>query len=196
MSNSKVRCNICRNYFPAEDMYRTGLGGFGGVCSEECFEAYLEKYKAKRIRRKMHREMRYTNTSRIPGNVRDRVRRRDDDKCQWCGAIDMLQIHHVQYRSEGGPDNVRNLITLCDEHHRLAHSKKLRKSLDEPPGYQEILLLWLWLHYTQDQHVTVPAAFRHAKYHPEDVDAALAFGREVMAMKEVDKTLDSPAAID
>lgn len=182
MSNSKVRCNICRNYFAADSMYRTGLGGFGGVCSEECWEAFLEKYKAKRTRRKMHREMRYTTPGRIPGSVRDRVRRRDDDKCQWCGAITDLQIHHVRYRSEGGPDVQYNLITLCEAHHSLAHDSKEK--------YQHILLLWLWCQYNvlhemaTEVKITVPAAFRLAREHPEWVDRARAYSNEIMARKK------------
>jgi hypothetical protein len=36
----------------------------------------------------------------------------------------MLQIHHINYRSQGGPDEVWNLILLCDAHHRLMHTSK------------------------------------------------------------------------
>lgn len=190
MANSSVRCNVCRNYFKTEDMFRTGLGGFGGVCSEECFEAYLEKYRTKRVRRKAHREMKYDQQpGRIPGSVRDHVRRRDNEKCQWCGTDAELQIHHVRYRSEGGPDNKRNLILLCAEHHTMAHSNKKK--------YQPILLLWLYFYYEildtlqntehgvkiMDVVPTVPATFRIAKLHPEWLDDARAFSDMVMAEK-------------
>lgn len=173
MANSHVRCNVCRNYFKSEEMYRTGLGGFGGVCSEECFETYLEKYRKKRARRKEHREMKYTSPTRIPGSVRDRVRRRDDDKCQWCGSLQDLQIHHVRYRSEGGPDHQKNLITLCAAHHEMAHSNKKK--------YQPVLLLWLWYLYVKLGKVTVPQAFRLATRNSEWVDEARTFSNEVYA---------------
>lgn len=163
-------------------MFRTGLGGFGGVCSEDCYEAYLEKYRQKRARRKEHREMRYdSQPGRIPGSVRDHVRNRDENRCQWCGALDELQIHHVRYRSEGGPDNKRNLITLCAEHHQLAHSNKKK--------YQPVLLLWLWYLYTRsvpfNEKPNVPAAFRMATQHPEWVDEARVFSNMVKAEKDL-----------
>lgn len=161
-------------------MHRTGLGGFGGVCSDDCYEAYLEKYRNKRARRKEHREMRYdSQPGRIPGSVRDHVRNRDDNKCQWCGALDELQIHHVRYRSEGGPDNKRNLITLCAGHHQLAHSDKKK--------YQPVLLLWLWYKYQAvagSAEITVPAAFRLAREHPKWVDEARTFSNMVKAEKD------------
>ena len=33
-----------------------------------------------------------------------------------------LQIHHKQFRSLSGDDSEENLITLCDECHKLVHA--------------------------------------------------------------------------
>lgn len=133
-------------------MLRTGLGGLGGVCDEECFEIYVEKYRNKRVRRKENREKRFNGGRRLPGTCRDRVKRRDSSRCRWCGTTDEVQIHHVRYRSEGGPDTPRNLISICATCHALAHSNKKK--------YQPILLTWLWLYYVKEREVTVPAVFR------------------------------------
>lgn len=36
-----------------------------------------------------------------------------------------IQVHHILYLSEGGPDEGWNLITLCENcHHNLAHKSK------------------------------------------------------------------------
>lgn len=186
---AKARCSICRNYFLKEDMLRSGLGGLGGVCSEECFEIYKKKYQDKRIRRKAHREAKYDNSSRrLPGTCRDRVKRRDDGKCRWCGTVDEIQIHHVRYRSEGGPDTPRNLISICAECHALAHTNKKK--------YQPILLLWLWLFYEREQEVTVEVCFRMVKWTQSDhghwyakvnqswVDDAREFSDEVCSKRQ------------
>lgn len=195
---SKARCSICRNYFLKEDMLRTGLGGLGGVCSEECFQIYIEKYKAKRIRRKEHREKKYANTGRrLPGTCRERVKKRDDGKCRWCGTDQEVQIHHVRYRSEGGPDTPRNLISICAECHALAHSNKKK--------YQPILLTWLWMFYIEQREMNVQSIFRLLKWHQTShgtwvaaehqdwVDDARAYSDYVYAKSRMDQT--APASL-
>lgn len=172
MTNSKARCSVCKSYHNREDMLKTGLGTLGGVCSEECMEKWKEKYRQKKVRRKVHRERKYGGR-RLPGNTRDRVRRRDQSRCRWCGNDDMLQIHHVRYRSETGPDVQENLITLCFADHKRAHSNKKK--------YQPILLLWLWLYYVREIETTVEGAFRYASKHPDDVDVARDYSNEIMA---------------
>ena len=166
---AKARCSICKNYYPKDEMLQQGLGGLGGICSDECRELYVQKYRAKRVRRKENREKKYTNTGgrRLPGTCRDRVKRRDSETCRWCGTTQYVQIHHVRYRSEGGPDTPRNLISLCDSCHARAHTNKRK--------YQPVLLLWLWLFYEQENEVTVESAFRAAALNPEWVDEARAF---------------------
>ncbi|MEI3336354.1 MAG: HNH endonuclease [Clostridium sp.] len=36
----------------------------------------------------------------------------------------ILKIHHIKYRSEGGSDRPENLITLCSKCHTPANHKK------------------------------------------------------------------------
>ena len=44
---------------------------------------------------------------------RNNIFRRDNFKCQYCGATDNLTIDHVVPRSKGGGTNWKNLITAC-----------------------------------------------------------------------------------
>lgn len=44
--------------------------------------------------------------------------------CQLCGSTNLLQRHHIFYRSQGGLTIKENLIVLCDRCHRLVHSNK------------------------------------------------------------------------
>ena len=63
-------------------------------------------------------------------NVREFVLHRDGHKCQNpnCKHKDkkeqILKVHHIRYRSEGGSDRPENLITLCSKCHTPANHKK------------------------------------------------------------------------
>ncbi len=54
-------------------------------------------------------------------NLRQQVRRRDGWRCQSCGAMSNLEVHHQQLRSHSGEDSELNLITLCAECHAQVH---------------------------------------------------------------------------
>jgi ATP-dependent DNA helicase RecQ len=54
------------------------------------------------------------------------ILRRDGWRCQSCGAMSNLEIHHKGFRSHSGHDSEENLITLCTQchagvHHNLNH---------------------------------------------------------------------------
>lgn len=133
--NTKRRCRQCRDYYPAEEFFRPGYH------SKECLDKKLAASNNKSAgvpKRK---------SKRIHPDLQRAVRERDGGRCRWCGKPTTLQSHHVRYRSEGGPDDVANLLTLCDACHRLAHSSKVT--------YQPLLLTCLWLEYFYGQHLTV-----------------------------------------
>jgi len=54
-------------------------------------------------------------------DLRQQVLRRDAWRCQSCGSMSNLEVHHQEFRSHGGSDSELNLITLCDACHRQAH---------------------------------------------------------------------------
>ena len=51
------------------------------------------------------------------------VLERDGWRCQVCGSMQHLQVHHLKLRSQTGGDEEQNLITLCACCHELAHRK-------------------------------------------------------------------------
>jgi 5-methylcytosine-specific restriction endonuclease McrA len=53
--------------------------------------------------------------------LREKVLCRDSWRCQGCGAISNLEVHHQQFRSQAGDDSVANLITLCATCHDALH---------------------------------------------------------------------------
>ena len=66
---------------------------------------------------------------------REAVLHRDNYTCQCCGKKHVrLEVHHIIFKSMGGTDDERNLITLCEKCHKAVHdgililTKKLKKS--------------------------------------------------------------------
>ena len=58
--------------------------------------------------------------------LRQQILLRDGWRCQSCGAMSNLEIHHKRFRSHSGHDSEENLITLCTQchtgvHHNLNH---------------------------------------------------------------------------
>jgi 5-methylcytosine-specific restriction endonuclease McrA len=53
--------------------------------------------------------------------LRKRILRRDFWRCQNCGSLRSLEVHHVQWRSRQGDDVEENLITLCSSCHTNEH---------------------------------------------------------------------------
>jgi 5-methylcytosine-specific restriction endonuclease McrA len=53
--------------------------------------------------------------------LREQVLRRDAGRCQTCGSMSNLEVHHQEYRSHSGEDRADNLITLCHVCHRSMH---------------------------------------------------------------------------
>jgi 5-methylcytosine-specific restriction endonuclease McrA len=48
---------------------------------------------------------------------------RDGWRCQTCGSMQNLQVHHLKFRSQSGGDVEQNLLTLCSECHARMHRK-------------------------------------------------------------------------
>ena len=54
--------------------------------------------------------------------LREQVLRRDGWRCQRCGSLSHLEIHHIIFRSRSGSDIEQNLITLCARCHGAVHA--------------------------------------------------------------------------
>jgi 5-methylcytosine-specific restriction endonuclease McrA len=54
-------------------------------------------------------------------SLRQQILRRDGWRCQSCGTMTNLEVHHREFRSHSGADAEENLITLCTACHAIAH---------------------------------------------------------------------------
>jgi len=68
------------------------------------------------------------NAATIPPARRIEALRRDRFRCRapGCGNSRFLEVHHVKPRSQGGANELENLITLCSGCHRLHHEGRLK----------------------------------------------------------------------
>jgi 5-methylcytosine-specific restriction endonuclease McrA len=57
-------------------------------------------------------------------SLRQQVLRRDGWRCQSCGAMSNLEVHHKRFRSHSGDDSEQNLITQCSTCHASVHGQK------------------------------------------------------------------------
>jgi 5-methylcytosine-specific restriction endonuclease McrA len=57
--------------------------------------------------------------------LRIRVLERDGWRCQECGSMERLEVHHINRRSQLGGDVMQNLITLCAVCHGKCHGGRL-----------------------------------------------------------------------
>ena len=53
--------------------------------------------------------------------IRRRKLREGKGRCNHCGGGGPLQLHHVEFRSQGGTDHPDNLDLICIECHNKAH---------------------------------------------------------------------------
>jgi 5-methylcytosine-specific restriction endonuclease McrA len=56
-------------------------------------------------------------------SLRQQVLRRDAWRCQSCGTMSNLEVHHREFRSHSGEDSEENLITLCAACHAKLHHR-------------------------------------------------------------------------
>jgi 5-methylcytosine-specific restriction endonuclease McrA len=64
-------------------------------------------------------------------NTRRYIRSRDGDRCRICeasGAIQRMYTHHITPRTQGGTDDVKNLMLVCQSCHM-----KLEREAQKPP---------------------------------------------------------------
>ena len=94
---------------------------------------------------------------------RDIVLKLDGYCCVNCGGRDIDNPHHIIHRSQGGPDEPHNRITLCRTCHKKVHgtirvdgqtgSEYMMTILDKKkctPAFR-----WDWAYYELDKKISI-----------------------------------------
>ena len=73
------------------------------------------------MNRPLFKDVRIKLDSESYSKLHRQVLERDRWRCQFCGSMQHLQVHHLEFRSHSGSDSEENLITLCVGCHAQAH---------------------------------------------------------------------------
>lgn len=92
---------------------------------QSCAVRGRELLKKSGFRSRGRREIPYRleRRSQEQRELRERVLRRDGWRCQFCGSMTNLEVHHQEFRSHSGEDTEDNLVTLYSQCHSTAHSQ-------------------------------------------------------------------------
>lgn len=104
-------------------------------CSPKCAYQYIEERKAAASRPKYKPKPAAEPSIRKKAKLAARIR--DHHTCRLWGHLPpelehdrhkiQLEVHHILFLSEEGPDKIWNLITLCEHcHKQIAHKFKKR----------------------------------------------------------------------
>jgi 5-methylcytosine-specific restriction endonuclease McrA len=123
--------------------------GLGWTCDRDCQQQAVER-KRKRIvaqtarpRKGPSEQSVRTNARNVASPAKRRYIAQRDGGCRVCGTTRDLHCHHITYRSEGGTNDERNLVTVCQKDHDRVHSNKRL--------YQPALKELIRLHYDDDR---------------------------------------------
>lgn len=102
----EMECSICGNKFITQP---ARIKKHQVYCSMECGRE--------------GRRRKISNTRRKSITLgKNAARRRDDFKCRICAFDFVTAVHHIIPKNSGGTDDLANLITLCPNHHYMAHA--------------------------------------------------------------------------
>lgn len=108
-AKAELSCDECGETF---ERYRSKINE-SNFCSQECKAEFARKDKW---------DDGFYQSSQWE-TKREEIRKRDDQQCVWCGSSDEeLHVHHLRPISAGGSKlDDKNLITLCQQCHTVAH---------------------------------------------------------------------------
>src|SRR5690606_7211647 len=111
--------------------------GIQSFCTQDC---KFEHFRGKKPK---------STSNPMPPRLRESVMRKDSNRCRACRSRNGLDVHHIYYKSQGGPHEASNLITLCKECHiPIVHADKKR--------FQPLCLGIVWLREVYgDRHMTL-----------------------------------------
>jgi 5-methylcytosine-specific restriction endonuclease McrA len=89
---------------------------------------------------------RRTKATDIPKKVKDAVWKRDNGKCVICKYYPANPTCHILSRAHGGRGIETNIVTLCNEHHRLFDSG----TREQRDHYESIITAYMKIQYGED----------------------------------------------
>jgi len=128
----KVVCCGCELIYTVD---RTAMYRSKRWCgSDNCKNIIDTKVKHSNYKKKMRKIENGTYRSGVTPEIRKYILNRDSYCCGKCKSSysddRMMQVHHIIPVSDGGGDDLTNLITVCRNCHRKIHNDDWRKYVD------------------------------------------------------------------
>lgn len=112
------------------------------IVEYDCYRECLDKCYKERAVPKAKKPIKKVSKKRktVSEKTYNIVFERSQGRCQYCGAVDNLQLHHVRYRSERKDliDDPDNCLMLC--HKTFSVNRCHNKVHNNKKKYQPILL--------------------------------------------------------
>lgn len=119
---AEIICRICQKKFNVCKSREK----IAKVCSRECYKKWRKQYcKEKHWNWKGGINTSYT-WAKDWRELRNKILKRDNYKCQKCNKMEKLEIHHIIHYELCKEHKDSNLITLCRNCHRKEHFKRRR----------------------------------------------------------------------
>ena len=121
----------------------------GLISKDELIEYYAKRYKNKQTERDKFK------------TVREKVLKRDSNRCQVCGLSGELEVDHIVSLASGGLNEPSNCITLCKKHHAMKthgvknHDKFFFKAYENAVGKMGISGRFEFCKYCKVHHFRV-----------------------------------------
>ena len=123
--NSKM-CAGCQKDLKGRVSYYRSKTFWG---DEECKKTIDHRRSSTNRKKKEKRKQLGSVYRGVNSKIRRKIVARDGGKCALCDSEVDVQVHHIVPSAEGGRDNYRNLICLCDKDHLKVH-RNLEKYSD------------------------------------------------------------------
>src|SRR3989337_1142343 len=113
-------CQQCgKEFWVRQNRLKIGEGKF---CSKKCLSKSQQIFNATAPEFYNMAEWR---------EIRIKVLERDDNRCKTCGFNGKgLHVHHIEYKRNGGNEDMNNLITICNQSHMRIHGQNKNKGRD------------------------------------------------------------------
>jgi len=101
--------------------YKGEAGAWRYDTLDKIHNKFMARMSKKENRRKISEKRKLANKKNSEfASIRKLAKLRDGFMCVECGATDMLDVHHIVHRADGGSNSLDNLQTLC----KACHAKK------------------------------------------------------------------------
>ena len=122
MTNRKVICAGCSQIYQAEKTHFYRNKRCCGL--DDCITVIDTKIKHRNYLKQRRKFANGTHRRGVRSDLKSIILERDENCCKTCSAkSDYLTVHHIVPVSDGGGDELTNLITLCTNCHVRVHQE-------------------------------------------------------------------------